>query len=336
MAHQAASSAPLRSRSHARDLLLGMATGEALGLPIAYSIREDLEIFPVKTMKGYGTFQQPPGTWGANSALAFCLAESLLEGTDLRKLGKRFIRWQDEAYWTAHGQTLEVKNAIKAALNNLRDDTLLPETVGGRRSVDNGNEGLARLIPLAFHVKALPVATRYHLVQRFSGMTHGHIRSVLSSFILLEVIRLLLEGKNKQEAYQLAASEVRHFVKSENLDPSELRIFDRILEGHLPKFARFQVHSSGYVIHTVEASLWSWLTTDSYELALITAINLGGDTHTIGAIVGALAGLSYGHSEIPLDWIRQLARREDILTLSDRLQELLGEDSEPRASGKVA
>ena len=60
--------------------------------------------------------------------------------------------------------------------------------------------------------------------------------------------------------------------------------------------------SSGYVIDSIEAAVWSLITTDSYEKAVLKAINLGGDTDTIGAIAGGLAGLYYGYDAIPQEW----------------------------------
>jgi len=65
--------------------------------------------------------------------------------------------------------------------------------------------------------------------------------------------------------------------------------------------------------------LWSWLTTSTYQEAVLKAINLGGDTDTIGAITGGLAALSYGMNEVPTTWLKQLIRVDDIVELGNKL-----------------
>ena len=71
-----------------------------------------------------------------------------------------------------------------------------------------------------------------------------------------------------------------------------------------------RIKSSGYVVDTLEAAVWSLITTDSFEQALLKAVNLGDDTDTVGAITGGLAGLYYGYDKIPADWLSAIKRRE--------------------------
>lgn len=308
-----------RQRNFIRDALLGLAVGDALGVPVEFTIREDLEIFPVRDMRAYGTHQQPAGTWSDDSSLSFCLAESLCHGYDLHDLGRRMIAWLHEGYWTPHGEVFDVGNATETAIDRLWHDKVPPQQAGGRADHDNGNGALMRILPLVFWHQELDLAQRYQLVEEVSSLTHGHFRSVFSCFFFLEVARAVLQGKEPQSAYEQAIRLSQEWIKSQDLPVSELRLFHRVLEGSLPKLARFQVHSSGYVIHTLEASLWAWLTTDRYEEAVLTAVNLGADTDTTAAITGGLAGLTYGQNEIPMHWLQQLARKEEIADLANRL-----------------
>jgi len=80
-----------------------------------------------------------------------------------------------------------------------------------------------------------------------------------------------------------------------------------------------RIYSSGYVLHTLEASIWCLLTTDSFEEAVLRAVNLGEDTDTTGAVTGGLAGLLYGISSIPEKWLKKLARYDDISNLAERV-----------------
>lgn len=302
-----------------RDALFGIAVGDALGVPVEFTIREDLEIFPVKDMRGYGTHHQPPGTWSDDSSLSFCLAESLAQGYNLKDLARRFIAWYDEGYWTPHGEVFDVGGATGEAIHLLREGKTPPQQAGGDADHDNGNGSLMRILPLVFHHHQLEVAERYRLTREVSSITHGHFRSVFSCFFYLEVARAVLQGLDPQSAYEQAIRVVQDWSKQANLPVSELRLFHRVLEGNIPHLARFQVHSSGYVIHALEASLWCWMTTESYEQAVLTAVNLGADTDTTAAITGGLAGLTYGHNAIPMRWLQQVARKEDITDLADRL-----------------
>jgi len=80
-----------------------------------------------------------------------------------------------------------------------------------------------------------------------------------------------------------------------------------------------EIESSGYVLHTLEASIWCLMTTNSYQEAVLRAVNLGFDTDTTGAVTGGLAGLLYGYENIPENWLRQIARFDDIENLVERL-----------------
>ena len=84
------------------------------------------------------------------------------------------------------------------------------------------------------------------------------------------------------------------------------------------------IRSTGYVIDTLEASLWCIFNTSSFKDAVLKAVNLGDDTDTVGAITGALAGVIYGNDSIPSEWINVLARKDDIIELANRLDAAKG------------
>lgn len=76
------------------------------------------------------------------------------------------------------------------------------------------------------------------------------------------------------------------------------------------------ISSSGYVVSTLEASIWSLLNTSNYEDAVIKAINLGDDTDTVGAVTGSMAGVLYGKDNIPDRWYNKLAKKEYLENLA--------------------
>lgn len=109
------------------------------------------------------------------------------------------------------------------------------------------------------------------------------------------------------------------YLKTLSINPVEVALFDRLLKANIADLREEQIRSSGYVIDTLEASVWCLLTTDNYKEAVLKAVNLGQDTDTTGAVTGGLAGLLYGLDDIPANWITQLARKNDIDELANRL-----------------
>jgi ADP-ribosylglycohydrolase len=298
--------------------LLGLSVGDALGVPVEFKNRDHLRTQPVTGLIGYGTHHQPPGTWSDDSSLAFCLADSLCKGYDLNDVAGHFIKWYRHGHWTPHGKVFDIGFTTRDAIGRLMQGEW-PTLAGGFGEEDNGNGSLMRILPLLFHVHPLPVEERFRLTSEVSAMTHGHLRSVLACFIYLEFARHLLAGNDKHQAYENTVKEVNAFLVDKPFNPAEIHKFTRVLNGTLPEKTEPEIQSSGYVLHTLEASLWCLLTEDTYAAAVLKAVNLGSDTDTTGAVTGGLAGLLYGTAGIPAAWLAGLVRRPDIEGLARRL-----------------
>ena len=108
-------------------------------------------------------------------------------------------------------------------------------------------------------------------------------------------------------------------ITSLSICPSDLALFDRLLNQAIFERKVDDITSSGYVLHTLEASIWCIMTIDTFKSAVLKAVNLGDDTDTTGAVTGGLAGLLYGLNSIPKKWIKQIAKSDDILNLGERL-----------------
>ena len=102
------------------DALLGVAIGDAVGVPYEFTSREEMQANPATDMIGHGTYNQPKGTWSDDSSLTFCLAESLISGYDLKDMSERFIKWADEAYWTAHKQVFDIGVTTSIAILKIK------------------------------------------------------------------------------------------------------------------------------------------------------------------------------------------------------------------------
>jgi ADP-ribosylglycohydrolase len=301
-----------------KSVLYGVAVGDALGVPAEFESREKIRTEPITGMTGYGTYDLPPGTWSDDSSLTFCLAEALTQGFDLETIGRNFVRWHREAFWTAQGEVFDVGNATRIAIDRLAHGS--PAGMAGlSNEASNGNGSLMRILPLLFYMNGKPLTERFELTRQVSSITHGHIRSVIACFYYLEFARQILEGKEKLTIYRDLQNVVSGHLSALLIDPAEVVVFDRLLKYDIYRLHESEIRSSGYVIDTLEAAVWCLLTTDSYSEAVLRAVNLGQDTDTTAAVTGGLAGLLYGYDGIPGEWIRQTARREDILQLAERL-----------------
>jgi ADP-ribosyl-[dinitrogen reductase] hydrolase len=301
-----------------KSVLLGVAVGDAVGVPFEFRSREIMLKNPATDMVGYGTYNQPPGTFSDDSSLTFCLAEALTKGFDLQEIANNFIKWVEEDYWTAHGEVFDIGIATHEAISNLMNGDS-PEVSGGDDEYSNGNGSLMRIAPLLFHLSDKPIQERFELTRLVSGITHRHIRSVVACFFYLEFARFLVEGFEKQDAYKKTQVQVSAFLKTIAVPDSELELFDRLLRSDISQEHINAIESSGYVIHTLQASIWCILTTETYQEAILKAVNLGKDTDTTAAVTGGLAGLLYGVDRIPTSWLNQLANREEIEDLAERM-----------------
>jgi ADP-ribosylglycohydrolase len=303
--------------------LVGFAVGDALGVPVEFRHRSELRRDPVTGMRGFQVHHQPPGTWSDDSALTFQLVENLMEGYDPETLGRRFVHWFLHGDWSARGNCFDIGIATRSALHRIEQGTPALEA-GESGEYSNGNGALMRILPLAFTLlKEENQAKRFEKVREVARITHGHVRSAMGSFFFVEIVRQLLRGLDKHEAYRVARLETADFLVKLPAPASELDLYRRVLFGNIAELPETEIYSSGYVIHTLEAALWSFLTTDNFRDATLRAVNLGDDTDTVAALTGGLAGIAYGPKSIPANWLTVLARLDDIRDLARRFAEWL-------------
>ncbi|ANF50739.1 hypothetical protein A0O34_09490 [Chryseobacterium glaciei] len=311
--------------------IFGVCIGDALGVPVEFRSREQLKRSPVTKMRALGTHRQPAGTWSDDSSLALCLAESLCQGYDLEDTALKFLQWYNAEIWTPHGRVFDIGIATSQAIHRISKGTS-PTLCGGTSEFDNGNGSLMRVLPLLFYIKDFPIEKRFEITKDVSSITHGHIRSALACFIYLELALEILTGKDKWDAYKTMQEKVRNFLDQNPIcSQNEMDKFHRILELKVGEYDLAPLHtlqeeeisSSGYVLHSLEASLWCFLNSESYSEAVLKAVNLGEDTDTTGAITGGIAGIYYGFENIPEEWVAELVRKEDIENLCIKLENKL-------------
>lgn len=300
------------------DILLGVAIGDALGVPVEFKNRNYLKEKPITDMIGYGTHTQPAGTWSDDSSLTFCLAEALIEGYTIEKSANNLLKWYTENYWTADGDVFDIGNTTLKVIIKLKNGVSASES-GLTTEQSNGNGSLMRMSPLIIYLQNQPIEKRFKIIKEESSITHAHMVSVIACFYFVEFGIGLLNGKEKFEVYKELQKTIPDFLRTQSISEIEIKYFERLLISNIKIDEEEVIFSTGYVIYTLTASIWSILTTNSFEEAVLKAVNLGEDTDTTASVVGALAGLVYGQSQMPEKWINTIKRKDDIIDLGNRL-----------------
>ncbi|ASK31208.1 hypothetical protein CEY12_14345 [Chryseobacterium sp. T16E-39] len=303
--------------------IFGVCIGDALGVPVEFKKREDLMKSPVVGYLEYMSWNQPRGTWSDDSSLTLCLAEELSNGYDLERIAQSFVKWNKYGHWTAHGRLFDIGGTTRHAIARLIKGESAKFS-GNIFEEDNGNGSLMRILPLAFYLKdEEDEKILYQVIKEVSAITHGHFRSVFSCFIYVTFAIQLIKGKNKKEAYQIMQKTILEYVETRGFNSKEVELFERILKNNISNYAEDEIKSSGYVLHSLEASFWCFMNSESYSEAVLKAVNLGEDTDTTAAITGGIAGIYYGFENIPEKWISELVRKNDIENLCIKLESKL-------------
>ena len=306
-----------------KSTIFGVCVGDAMGVPVEFKKREDLKKLPVTGYLEFMSWNQPKGTWSDDSSLTLCLADELSKGYDLEKIGQSFVKWVKYGHWTAHGKLFDIGGTTRHAIARLIKGESAKFS-GNIFEEDNGNGSLMRILPLAFYLKNEENIEKIYLtVKEVSSITHGHFRSVFACFMYIVFAIELIKGNSKKEAYVYMQKITLKFAENQEFNPKEIELFERILKDDISTFPEDEIKSSGYVLHSLEASLWCFLNSENYSEAVLKAVNLGEDTDTTAAITGGIAGIFYGFENIPVEWVADLVRKEDIEKLCIKLENKL-------------
>jgi len=295
--------------------IMGLAVADALGVPVEFMDREVLARDPVVGMRSYGTYNKPAGTWSDDTSMTLCLMSSLSKELNYDEIMRNLLKWYRTGEFTADGDTFDVGTTTRAALE--RFEKGIPALqCGGYGEYDNGNGSLMRILPLVFYLAARygvnfhESSEAFEIIHNVSALTHGHPRSQLACGLYLSVAAVILSGVGLEVAVQVGIEKAVEYYGRQPLFVGELDHFSRLTRGHIKATPRAEISSSGYVVASLEAALWCLLNTHDYPSCVLEAVNLGGDTDTVAAIAGGLAGLVYGYEAIPQNWLSVLRRRE--------------------------
>ncbi len=301
------------------DGMMGLVVGDALGCPVQFMSREEIrnrKKGPVAGMEGYGTYNMPEGTWTDDSSMALATLDSIRELgiVDPEDIMTRFIDWYEDGEYTPFGEAFDIGNTCSFAIEDYEENRNL-ETCGRTSDRSNGNGSLMRILPVCIYAfeEGLSDESAIDIVHEVSGLTHNHLRSKIGCGLYYFMVKGLLNADNNSllQILRDGLNKGFQFYEKNGYNKVEISHYDRLR--NIDSFKddpEREIRSSGYVVDSLEAAVWSLITTNSFEDCLLKAVNLGDDTDTVAAIAGGLAGLFYGYDDIPEDWLTVIKRRE--------------------------
>jgi len=285
-------------RDRFKGALLGLIVGDALGAPYEGAPRSSVNF--EGEMEGGGPHSIAAGQWTDDTSLALCLAESLIkDGFDLKSQLSKYANWFQNGYLSSKERAFGIgRNTSLSITDYIQDDTLPP-----KREMAAGNGSIMRLAPVPMYFFNNLKKT-IHYSGESSKATHNNPMDIDSCKYLGAFIYHAIAGKEKDFIINNTHQEL-------DLDKN---VLERV-EGDFKEKTAAQIVSDGFVLNTLEASLWAFYNSDNFEEAVTKAINLGGDTDTTAAVTGQMAGAFYGNTEIPDRWVNKLAKKELIMSL---------------------
>ncbi|WCG35244.1 ADP-ribosylglycohydrolase family protein [Companilactobacillus farciminis] len=288
------------------NILYAGVVGDALGVPVEFDKRDSYYIDSMTT----GTWEQPAGSWSDDTSFTLPLIENLMAEQSYDDLMQKFVNYMFHNEYTPNGVAFGIGNTCAKALRNWSVNHY-PALECGDPSVEaNGNGALMRLAPLAIHLaNEKDISKRLDLEREYTSLTHRHPRSIVASYIYLEIIHDLLNGCSLRSSLDNLPNRLTKALQGRFDELKELPYFEAMFQPDFATTLRKEIKSSGYVVDTLLASTWSVLNSTSIDGAVILAVNLGEDTDTIASITATLASCENLSDHINDDWKSQLQNR---------------------------
>jgi ADP-ribosylglycohydrolase len=294
-------------RDRQRGMFIGLAVGDALGAAVEF---KPPGTFPnVQGFRGGGPHGLKPGEWTDDTSMALALADSIADvGWDLNDQAKRYLEWFQSGKYSVNGRLFDIGVTTRESLARYaatRDGS----RSGSRSPSASGNGSIMRIAPVAIKYGDWIDEKPHALAMRgweSSLPTHASAQCVSACAVLAIMLSAFVQGKAREEVL------AERWPVLEDLKQS-FSFHSEILEVCTGSFRRKQppeIFGSGYVVRSLEAALWAFHDAQSFEEAVLRAVNLGDDADTTGAVCGQLAGAFWGENEIPHAWKHQLARQD--------------------------
>lgn len=293
--------------NHLRGALIGLAVGDALGAAVEFSSPGSFA--PVTGYRSGGPHRLNPGEWTDDTSMALALADSIATvGWDLNDQASRYVEWWKNGKYSVNGRCFDIGITTRRALHNfLASKDALASGDGSERA--SGNGSIMRLAPVPIRFASLypdKLDELSRLADESSLPTHASEQRRSACRYLATVLAALLRGEDRRAVLSPNWKLLQILNDIKPLDP----LIQRVAEGSFRQKQPPAIEGSGWVVKSLEAALWAFHNADSFEEAVLRAVNLGDDADTAGAICGQLAGAFWGESSIPGSLRSGLARMD--------------------------
>ena len=279
-----------------KGCLYGFFVGDALGVPVEFLNRGVLFNNPIKQMEEYGTHNQPKGTWSDDSSMVLATIDSMINNKELlltdeiinyNDLMNKFSNWKSKGEYTPNNSVFDIGISTSSAISKFENTN---NPFSGDNSINsNGNGSLMRILPVSIFTHYCIHQTYeytikddfYNLVKNISSLTHSHDLSVMSCMIYTYFIDNYLETFDLKRTYDRTRQHFKNIFEGKikkNYGDNTLykEYFNRLIYNDISLLSLDEIKSSGFVIDSLEATLWCILTTNSYKEATLKATGASG------------------------------------------------------------
>lgn len=284
-----------------RGCMYGLAIGDALGAAVEF--RMPGEFAPVTGYRGLGPHGLLAGQWTDDTSMALALAHSISNYWSKEDQLQKYVEWFEQGKYSVNGRCFDIGNTTRYALYAFTDSG---RTVADDDPANSGNGSIMRLAPVAIkYLRSLDLGN--YLIES-SETTHASRQCKAACLALGEILAHLMMGHEKDKTLENMAGLFSTFCFTWDIEHEPL--IQNVLDGSYKSGEG--IDGSGWVVKSLEAALWAFYTSNSFEETVLKAVNLGNDSDTTGAVAGQLAGAYWGYSGIPQHLIDGLDRKDMI------------------------
>jgi ADP-ribosylglycohydrolase len=302
-----------------RGALIGLAVGDALGAAVEF--KSPGSFAPVTGYRNGGPHRLEAGEWTDDTSMALALADSIASvGWDLNDQASRYVEWWKKGKYSVNGRCFDIGYTTRMALSNFLDDKNALAS-GDTSERASGKGSIMRLAPVPirysrFYPDKIEELSRF--AEESSLPTHASDHCISACRYLATVLAALIQGEERDVVLSPEWQPLKRLNAIKPLHP----LIQEIAKGSFRQKQPPAIEGSGWVVKSLEASLWAFHDANTFEEAVLKAVNLGDDADTTGAICGQLAGAYWGESKIPESLRSGLARMD---MLESALVRIIGE-----------
>lgn len=311
----------LLNRNSVVNSLIGFAVGDAFGVPVEFLERDYVKSLNLDSMIT-GTHNVEKGVWSDDTSMIIATMDSIINNVgniNYKDIMENFIKLIDNGEFTSTGFAFDVGATITKSLNkykNTKDEL----NSGCNDYMDNGNGSVMRVLPISLYciLNNLNDEETKELIDKVSSLTHRHNISKLGCYIYTMYLKEIIRSKNKIKAFEYILN-----LDYRSYGDETVKKYEKLLNESFIDIKEEEIKSTGYIVYTLESVIYSINNSSNYKEAILTSINLGFDTDTIGALTGAVAGILYGVNDIPNNWLKDLQKKDYLIEYANKYYDII-------------